>query len=310
MQENMWIDWLNKRGVTSDVISDFGLHIESRDDLGDSIVIPVMDETGQFSFNKYRRDPRQGDVKPKYKYDKGGRSTLYGAHKIKECSTVLVTEGELDTLTAWSANVPAVSSTGGAGTFLEEWKGLLEGKDVTLCFDNDEAGGAGMVKALKVLGGEAYVLFLPDRPGVKDLSDYVAGGGDVAELLRGRVRFGGLQDVMDDRAVRLAGWRSTYFHDAYIAAHTQPIYEKTERVFTGDTGEIARAKSYPVSELIKFNREHKACCIWHNEKSASMHYYKGTNSVYCFGCGRHGDAIDVIRQMKGCSFGEAIKALI
>lgn len=309
MQENIWIDWLNKRGVTNNIIKEFGLYSGEQYEMGESIVIPVADDAGNFSFNKYRRDPKQGDIKPKYKYDKGSKSALYGIDKVKDIHSILVTEGELDTLTAWSANIPAVSSTGGAGTFMHEWASYFEGKDVTICYDNDEAGGSGMVKVLSILP-TASVLFLPDRPGIKDISDYVAGGGDLSELMRGRIHFNSLQDVQDDRAVRLASWRSTHFHDAYIEVHTQPIYEKTERKFSGDTSEIARAKSYPIPELVKFSRDHKACCIWHNESTPSLHYYKANNTVYCFGCGKHGDAIDVYRQVHGCSFVDALKKLV
>ena len=311
MQENMWLDWLNRRGVTNAVIQDFGLEAGTHPHMGDCIVIPVLGEDGKFSFNKYRRDPLQGDVKPKYLYDKGGRSTLYGAYKIGGEKSVLVTEGELDSLVAWSANIPAVSSTGGAGTFMPEWAELLAGKEVTLCFDNDEAGGAGMVKALAVVPW-AYVLFLPDRAGVKDISDYVGGGGKLSELLRGRIHFETLQEVQDDRSVRLASWRSTYFHDAYIAAHTVPefVVESRTRWEGGGDDELAHAKTYPITSLLKFNREHKAACIWHKEKTPSLHYFKDKNRVYCFGCGRGGDALDVYRELHGCTLGEAIRALI
>ena len=308
MQENMWIDWLNRRGITTDTIEDFGLHATTHVPIGDCIAIPILDSDGKFFFNKYRRDPSQGDLKPKYIYDTGGRATLFGAYKIKNETSVLITEGELDALVAWSSHIPAVSSTGGAGTFMPEWAPLLEGKEITLCFDNDEAGGAGMVKALTVVPS-AYVLFLPDRPGIKDISDYVGGGGNLTELMRSRMNFTSLQDVQDDRSVRLASWQSTYFHDAYIEAHTQPLYLHTKRIFTGDMDKIARAKSHPITELLKFNREHKALCIWHAEKTPSLHYFKKNNTVWCFGCGKGGDAIDVYRQLFNCTFGTAVDNL-
>lgn len=303
MQENTWIDWLNHRGVSTKVIEEFGLHAGHHYEMGESIVIPITD-----SFNKYRRDPSQGDIKPKYKYDKGGQAALYGAKKIANKKTVLVTEGELDCLVAWSAHIPAVSSTGGAGTFLPEWADILNGKDVTLCFDNDTAGAAGMVKALAIVPW-AYVLFLPDRPGVKDISDYVAGGGNLAELLRTRIHFPDIQSVYDDRAERLSLWRSTIFHDAYIEIHTTPVYVRTEH--RGNNDDVSRAKEYPIGNLIKVGREGKTLCIWHAEKTPSLHWYKKTNSVYCFGgCGKSGDVIDVYRQLHNCTFAEAVQELL
>jgi len=310
MKEHIWIDWLNRRGITNSVIEDFGLSFGSHYLMGDAITIPVCNQDGSFSFNKYRRDPQQGDVTPKYLYDKGSRSTVFGLDKIKDSTSVLITEGELDTLVSWSKNIPAVSSTGGAGTFPPDWVEYFTNKEVTVCYDNDSAGGAGMVRVLDIIPN-AYVLFLPDRPGVKDMSDYVAGGGDLAELLRGRVHFSSLQEVIDDRALRLSLWQSTFFHDAYIEANSVPAYVRTERRESKDDSEIEAAKTYPISDLLKFDKNHKALCIWHNEKTPSLHYFKNTNTVYCFGgCGKRADAIDVYRQINGASFTEAIKALV
>lgn len=311
MKEHMWRDWLNRRGITDSVIEEFGLSYK----IGDSIVIPIYAPDGIFSFNKYRRDPLQGDVKPKYKYDTGSQAKLYGAHKIGRENSVLITEGELDALVAWSLHIPAVSSTGGAGTFSEDWTAYLHGKDVTICFDNDPAGAQGMVKVLALIP-TASVLFLPDRPGIKDISDYVGSGGDLNELLRSRVHFSSLQDVIDDRAVRLSLWQSTFFHDAFIEAHTVPEFVRYERSpgtskNVGIDGDVVRAKSYPITDMLTFNREHKALCIWHSEKTPSLHYYKKNNTVYCFGgCGKAADAIDVYRKLHGSTFGEAVKALL
>lgn len=304
MQEN---NWLIKRGITQTVINDFGIHIGNQYKIGKSIVIPINTPSGDFSFNKYRRSPDQGDIKPKYIYDKGSHTSLYGADKIKDVPAVLITEGELDSLVAWSHNIPAVSSTGGAGTFLAEWVEILKDKDVTICYDNDSAGGLGMAKVLKLLP-KAHVLFLPDRPGVKDISDYVGSGGDLHELLRTRIHLGSVSEVRDDMSERQSLWRSVFFHEAYIDLNTQPVYEKSKRVYDDNTNKIQHAKNYPITRLLNF-KQNKTLCIWHKEDSPSLHYYPKTNTVHCFGCSHHGDAIDVIRQLTGCSFVEALNKL-
>jgi hypothetical protein len=74
--------------------------------------------------------------------------------------------------------------------------------------------------------------------------------------------------------------------------------------------EILQAKSIPVTNFIQFGRDNKACCIWHNEKTGSMHYYKKTNKVHCFGCNQGGDVVDVIQQMHGIDFRDAVRFLI
>jgi hypothetical protein len=72
--------------------------------------------------------------------------------------------------------------------------------------------------------------------------------------------------------------------------------------------DIALAKEYPIDELIEF-KHGMAKCIWHDEKTSSMHYYARTNTVHCFGCGKSGDSIDVYQVLNGCDFISAVKAL-
>ncbi len=307
MQLNIMNDWLARRKISTDIISEFKIVWGVNHLMGECIVIPICDENGNFIFNKYRRNPMQ-DIKPKYLYDKGSKTALFGIHKAKEHKTILITEGEMDCLVAWSHHIPAVSGTGGANTFPEDWGKYFIDKEVILCFDNDPAGADGMVNVLKTVP-HAKIVFIPDRPGVKDISDYVQNGGDLAGLLKTAVSLNTLEKVLEDKANRQSVWLSTFFHEAFIREHEKvnKVAEKRERD-PNITDKILKAKDYPVDELLKWEKG-KARCIWHNEKSASLTYYVKTNSVYCFGCGRYGDAIDVYRQLNNCSFKQAIEDL-
>jgi DNA primase len=305
---NIFINWLHQRKISDAIIKDFGIKVGNHFNLGECIVIPIKNESGDFSFNKYRRNPLDANT-PKYMYDKGGTKTLYGAFKIKGEKKVLITEGEMDTLVAWSANIPAVSGTGGAGTFVEEWVELLRDKEVVICFDNDEAGGNGMAKVLEMIPW-AKILFLPDRPGIKDISDYVTNGGDLRTLLDTAIRLSSLEEIIQDRSERISLWKSTFFHDAFIKTHTKPVPEKKEyRDRSKIDDKLLRAKLYPIDTLITFSKDKKAPCIFHSERTGSMHFYPENNRVHCYGCGKGGDPIDVYRQLHGCSFMEAVKAL-
>ncbi len=109
----------------------------------------------------------------------------------------------------------------------------------------------------------------------------------------------------------------------YLKNHTKQDFEKllTEAktipkpppvfhyrsVVRKDGTDIERAKQYPIENLIKFQNK-KAKCIWHNEKSPSLHLYPD-NNVFCFGCGKGGDAIDVKMQLDSISFTEAVNIL-
>lgn len=72
---------------------------------------------------------------------------------------------------------------------------------------------------------------------------------------------------------------------------------------------IARAKEYPIIELIDFNRQGTRLCLWHQEKTPSLHYNKKNNRVHCFGCGKNADSIDVYQHEHNCDFITAVNAL-
>lgn len=73
--------------------------------------------------------------------------------------------------------------------------------------------------------------------------------------------------------------------------------------------DIPKARQYPVDQLLEFNYSGFAKCLWHEEKSGSMHYDKKRNKVHCFaGCGYY-DAIDIYQKINNVSFNEAVKQL-
>ena len=332
MKSNILRQWLNDRGITDEVIALFNIQSTDHPSIGECIEIPITP-----TWSKYRRHPLD-DRKPKYLYDKGGKVTLYGADKLlgpKDVQEtveriaaktgsdpdllkrvnmmgviekILITEGELDTLVAWSQNIPAVSSTGGALSFQEDWAIDLAPYQVYVCFDNDEAGAEGMVKVLKHIP-DAKIVFVPTMPDVKDISDYVSKGGDLRDLLATAKSFKTIEEVEEDKKHRKANWQSTTFHNKYIAKHREQAQRTTEpNPYTG-SDPVLKAKEYPMGNLINFER-HKACCPWHNEKTPSLHYYPKTNSAYCFGgCGRSYDSIDAYMLTHGVGFLQAVKEL-
>lgn len=300
MQINMvFRDWLNSRKISDKVLEDFGIYGE------EEIVIPVHDIDGSFIFHKYRRSPLSDD-KPKYWYDRGGKVTLYGALKALYSETILITEGEMDCLVAWSANIPAVTSTGGAMSFQNDWKQYFMNKEVIICYDNDNAGGEGIVRTLNIIP-HAKVMFIPDRPNIKDISDYVTSGGDLNTLIKSAKHFKDISDVKEDMISRIANFQSVYFHEAYIKAHTKIETHVDRKTFSND--KITNAKLYPIPNLMEFT-QNKACCPFHNEKTPSLHYYAKTNSCYCFGgCGKAYDSISIYMKKFNVRFQEAVDKL-
>lgn len=303
LNNDYFSSWLHRRGITDEILSLFSVTTYDHPTIGECIKIPFSP-----THSKYRRDPRH-DVKPKYLYDAGGTVTLYGADHLTAAHThVVITEGELDALVLWSMNIPAVSSTGGAMSFKAEWADTLKDiKDIYLCFDNDGAGAEGMVRVLKHLP-HARVIFIPEQPGVKDISDFVGRGGDFRALMQSAKVYPTLAAVLEDMEIRKGQWLPVRFHECFVDANQPKTLPTTNpSPYTG-SDEVLRAKNYPLTNLMTFT-QFKACCPFHNEKTASFHYYAKTNSAHCFGCGKTADAIDVYRAIHHCSFKSAVSDL-
>lgn len=76
----------------------------------------------------------------------------------------------------------------------------------------------------------------------------------------------------------------------------------------GET-DIPRAKAYPITDLLAFNRGRKAICPWHNDTTPSLTYYPKNNTVFCFVCQKSGDSIDLVQELFKLSFNDAVKKL-
>ncbi|WP_278983246.1 DNA primase [Sphingobium yanoikuyae] len=62
-------------------------------------------------------------------------------------------------------------------------------------------------------------------------------------------------------------------------------------------------------KLDKAGKEHKACCPFHGEKTASFTVNDDKGFYHCFGCGAHGDAIRWLTDHGGMDFIDAVKDL-
>lgn len=183
-------EYLYARGISDAVIA-----ANSIDWNGTHIIIPIKDPQGNFLFNKLRRDPFGPTDQPKYKYEPGTTAQLFNAHKLsrweefyhKDKPLVIVCEGEMDALRLESAGYLAVTTTGGAGTFRDDWITLLKDFEVYVCYDNDEAGIKGAVKMLTKI--DAKMILVPRAESVKDVTDYLKIGGSVETLLTGSQSF-------------------------------------------------------------------------------------------------------------------------
>lgn len=62
-------------------------------------------------------------------------------------------------------------------------------------------------------------------------------------------------------------------------------------------------------QLKKAGANFTACCPFHNEKTPSFTVNPSRQFYHCFGCGRHGNAINFLMEHSGISFVEAVESL-
>lgn len=74
--------------------------------------------------------------------------------------------------------------------------------------------------------------------------------------------------------------------------------------------DVAQAKEISVENYLTFNRAGFSRCVWHDEKSPSLKFYRNSNKVHCFGCGKSADVIDIVMNLYSMDFLQAVKFLI
>ena len=80
-----------------------------------------------------------------------GRSRLFPPPSAWKQGTLWLCEGEPDTIRALSAGLNAVTQTAGCGTWPDEFSEELRDRDVVICYDADQAGHKGAMKAAEAI---------------------------------------------------------------------------------------------------------------------------------------------------------------
>lgn len=103
--------------------------------------------------------------------------------------------------------------------------------------------------------------------------------------------------------------RSRYYLSLITRKKKGDVFDESNAVLGGVAPDmIEAARSVPIETLIEFNRSRNALCVFHTEKTPSMHLFPD-NHVWCFSCAKGGDAISVMRGLHDIGFVEAVKKL-
>lgn len=312
------------------------------------ISIPIRDKNKKTIFYKYRRLPWE-NTGPKYWYDSGASSALFNIDLIEKNNEIIICEGELDAICLCAHGYNAVSSTGGSGTFNEEWRDLFIDKEVYICYDNDDAGYKGALRVQGIIPW-AKIIWLPTIQNGKDVTDYFSKPLQSHEktlsfflismqlAISYRVPLP-LKEIPKDKKelekiikedeaqaeeikLQERELKSEYVFNPFLKILREYLLSRIEnhkralkhhgesRAGYEENGLLSQAKQIPISAFVLFNPSNKANCIWHNEKTPSMQYYPKDNRVYCFGCSKGGDVIDVVQQTRKIGTKEAIKVIL
>ena len=285
--------YLNGRGIPDPVID---LHLLGWN--GERITIPIFDRDGKLAFFKLAKDPEDPSAGPKMLTPAGTHAELYGWERVrvKPCR-ILICEGEFDRLVLESQGIAAVTSTGGAGVFRQEWAKEFETiAEVFVCFDRDESGRNGAKRVAQLLS-QAKLVELPEQVGE---------GGDVTDYF-----------------VRLGSSREDFLQ-LLEAARPLAEQEKEESAVLrprlrdhNPSGEVAELKALvAIDRLVAQYLSLRPSgvnfvgrCPFHDDHDPSLVVYPRTQSFYCFGCRKSGDAISFLMEMERLTFREALDAL-
>ncbi len=280
--------YLNSRGISNPVID---LHMLGWN--GHRITIPVFDHERRLLFFRLAKDPDDQLPLPKMLTPPGGWVELYGWERLKaKAPRVVICEGEFDRLVLEGQGIGAVTSTGGAGVFKEEWSETFRAiPEVYLCFDRDSAGEAGVLRVGRLIP-HAKVVRLPDEVGE---------GGDVTDFF-----------------VRLGKGREEFLE--LLAAATPIPAEALKRRFEGgmeggrDRTEIEELKArllltevatkYLTLQLTGDTLV--ARCPFHEDHSPSFVIFPRSQTFFCFGCQARGDVLSFLMRIEQVGFRDAL----
>ncbi len=265
---------------------------------GNRIAIPIVGRDGRLAFFKLAKDPDDPAPGPKMLTPPGASAELYGWERVLAIPDhIIVCEGEFDRLVLESRGFAAVTSTGGAGTFLAEWADALRQiPAVSICFDNDAAGRSGTARVARLIP-HARIALLPDE---------VGDGGDVTDYF-----------------VRLNKNRED-FEALLEAAQPLPpeLRSSAERRATARNSEATKNEAWQLKSLVPLatliaryvelrprGQHLVGRCPFHEDRTPSFVLFPATQSFHCFGCRAHGDALTFLMRIEHLTFPEALNAL-
>jgi hypothetical protein len=148
--------------------------------------IPVYDASGKLINVRCYMINAKGESRKMIPIQNGYHTQLYNASALNGRDEIVMTEGETDCMLLEQEGIPAVTHTGGAGSFQMEWAAAFTGKHVFLCFDEDETGRKSMIKTARMIAPVAKAVYivtgLDTGKAGGDITDYFLNGNTAKQF--------------------------------------------------------------------------------------------------------------------------------
>lgn len=170
---------IEERKLTSETLDAFKVAADVKDG---AIVLPYLRD-GELVNIKHLALERDQNGKKRTWQAKDAEPCLFGWHLIgDDCRSVVITEGEFDSMSVHQYGFPALSINQGAGNHQwveQDFERLSRFAEIFLWFDNDKAGQDGAHEVAKRLGFERCRIV---RHALKDANECLQNGISQAEI--------------------------------------------------------------------------------------------------------------------------------
>lgn len=167
-----------RRGISEETLDNFDIGYSTT---ARKYTVPVYDRNGElvnlrmFNLNAKGAQPKM------MPFAVGYGTQLFNPKVLDKGDEVILCEGEWDAIVAAQHNLPAMTHTGGAGSFQMSWAIEFKDKHVFLCFDEDDGGRKGAIRTARMIQNVAAGVYIIADLGVGkkggDLTDFFLQGG-------------------------------------------------------------------------------------------------------------------------------------
>ena len=260
---------------------------------------------GKLLYWKERVEPGRNGAKKEFFFWHGNRKrgrgcepVIYNLPGIVKAKALIFTEGEkqADIVNNWQIKHVAGTTfdSGSNSKFPPIMAAMCYGKSIAILRDNDEPGmgyAQMIAQALQRSTRSIKIVLLPDLPEKGDICDWILTPGNDKERL--------LQIIRET--------------PRYVFMQTPKKKPPIRKRLSSPNGKVTdnmieAANEVPIDSLLEFQGGF-AKCLWHEEKTASLHYHAPKNICKCFGCGKGGGAITVAMRLYDLPFLDAVKFL-